>query len=131
MKKSETPAGQICPFCTLPPSQVVLANTTCLAFFDRSPVTPGHLLIISRAHRLDWFALTPAEQRDMAALVRRGKALLAAKYHPAGYNIGLNCGAVAGQTVFHCHCHLIPRYVGDTPNPRGGVRGVIPVRQHE
>lgn len=120
-----------CPFCQLAPAQIVLANDLCVAFFDRSPVNPGHLLIIPKAHRRDWFAMTDVERQAMAALLEEGKALLAARFQPDGYNIGLNCGAAAGQTVFHCHCHLIPRYVGDMSDPRGGVRGVIPSRQQE
>lgn len=118
-----------CPFCS--------ANETCaqgpmpsnsLAHtrLDGFPVSKGHLLIIPNRHATDWFDLTSAEQQAIMELVERGKRWLEEHYQPDGYNIGMNCGATAGQTVLHMHCHLIPRYAGDQKDPRGGVRWVIP-----
>ena len=117
-----------CPFCS--PGTPVLENALCYARYDAFPVSPGHLLIISRRHTASWFDLTAEEQEAMQALVRAGKSLLDSTCHPDGYNIGINCGVAAGQTIPHVHLHLIPRYAGDTPSPRGGVRGVIPEKQN-
>lgn len=113
-----------CLFCRI--DDVVFENSTCFAFFDKNPVAKGHLLIIPKAHKKDYFELTEAEIRDTHKLIRKGKEYLDDLYAPDGYNIGFNCGEAAGQSVFHCHCHLIPRYTNDTPDPKGGVRGVIP-----
>lgn len=121
-----------CPFCD---SDVALADGTCLANDlayvreDKFPVSPGHLLIIPKRHTLDWFDLTTDEQAAVTDLINQAKAWLEEKHSPDGYNIGMNCGETAGQTVMHMHCHLIPRYVGDVEDPRGGLRGVIPGKQ--
>jgi diadenosine tetraphosphate (Ap4A) HIT family hydrolase len=103
-----------------------LENSLSMAFYDKSPVTEGHLIIIPRRHVATYFSLSQEEKRAMDELILEGKLMLDKKYSPNGYNIGTNCGIVAGQTIFHCHVHLIPRYKGDIENPRGGVRGVIP-----
>lgn len=116
-----------CPFCS--PDIILFENDLAYVKEDAYPVSPGHLLIISRRHAADWFSLTDAEQAAMLDLLKTARAYLDDRYHPDGYTIGLNCGAAAGQTVFHVHMHLIPRYTGDCPNPRGGVRGVIPDKQ--
>lgn len=118
-----------CIFCQSA-LDIVFENETCFAIFDQNPVTKGHLLIIPKAHRKDYFALTKAEQKDTERLLKQGKKYLELQYAPAGYNIGFNCGVAAGQSIFHCHCHLIPRYQGDVGNPKGGVRGVIPTKQN-
>ena len=87
----------------------------------------GHLLIIPKRHKTDYFLLTEVENRDADRLVQiLHKRLLKKDSTITGFNIGINSGESAGQTIFHCHIHLIPRRDGDTPNPRGGVRGVIP-----
>ena len=114
-----------CIFCNFN-LNVVLENKSCLAFYDAHPVSKGHLLIIPKNHKVDYFQLSFEEKIDMDDLIIRGKEFLDDLYKPDGYNIGLNSGEVAGQSVFHCHCHLIPRYKGDMENPKGGVRGVIP-----
>lgn len=99
------------------------------ALWDGYPVTPLHALVIPRRHALDWFDLTPEEVVACDALLRRVRRLiLDLDSTVEGFNIGANAGAVAGQTVFHCHLHLIPRRAGDVPEPRGGVRHVIPGR---
>lgn len=114
-----------CIFCTQI-SKRLLENDTCFAFFDAFPVSIGHLLIVPKKHRKDYFQLTQKEKKDMDELIKKGREFLAHHYQPDGYNIGFNCGHAAGQSVFHCHCHLIPRYNGDTPEPKGGIRGAIP-----
>lgn len=93
---------------------------------DGFPVSPGHTLIISKTLRVDYFELTSDEKADLDNAISLARSLVEAEFSPDGYNIGMNCGESAGQTVFHFHCHLIPRYAGDMENPRGGVRHVIP-----
>ncbi|MBR4987349.1 MAG: HIT family protein [Methanocorpusculum sp.] len=117
-----------CPFCGA--EDEVLGNELAYAKFDAYPVSPGHLLIIPRRHAADWFDLDSAEQQAILNLVSEAKLLLDEKYSPDGYNIGINCGEAAGQTIFHVHVHLIPRYAGDVEHPRGGVRGVIPAKRN-
>ncbi len=99
------------------------------ARFDKYPVNPGHLLVLTRRHVAAYFEATAAEKSALFELVDAGKALLDERFQPAAYNIGINVGEAAGQTIAHLHVHLIPRYTGDMPNPRGGVRGVIPTKQ--
>lgn len=116
-----------CPFCIT--DDAVLANRLAYARLDKFPVTPGHLLIIPRRHESNFFATRPDELEAIWALVEEGKTLLDNKFHPDGYNLGVNVGEMAGQTIAHAHLHLIPRYRGDVEQPRGGVRGVIPTQQ--
>jgi diadenosine tetraphosphate (Ap4A) HIT family hydrolase len=104
------------------------ANVLAWALRDAYPVSPGHTLIVPRRHVASFFELTPEEQSSMLDLARRQKAVLDAEFAPAGYNLGINDGAAAGQTVAHVHLHLIPRYAGDSPDPRGGVRWVLPAK---
>ena len=116
-----------CPFCAESAALaegVELHNALAYVREDKYPVSPGHLLIIPRRHAEDWFSLTPDEQTAITLLINQAKTWLDERYAPAGYNIGINCGAAAGQTVPHMHCHLIPRYEGDVEDPRGGVRWV-------
>ncbi|PXV59698.1 Diadenosine tetraphosphate (Ap4A) hydrolase [Dyella jiangningensis] len=96
---------------------------------DINPVASGHLLIITRRHVADFFEATATERASLMALLLEAKAWLAREYAPDGFNVGVNIGLASGQTIPHVHVHLIPRYLGDTPNPRGGVRGVIPDKQ--
>ena len=119
-----------CPFCRVEQEREIIASTSLsLAFFDGFPVSPGHALIIPRRHVASFFDLTEEERQDLLSLLDRVKGIVEEKYHPDGYNIGVNVGAAAGQSVSHVHMHLIPRYVGDVQNPKGGVRGVIPSKQ--
>jgi diadenosine tetraphosphate (Ap4A) HIT family hydrolase len=117
-----------CPFCVL--TGAVLENALAYARYDKFPVSPGHLLILTRRHVASYFDATAAERTALLELVDAGKALLDERFRPDGYNVGINIGAAAGQTVMHLHVHVIPRHHGDVANPRGGVRGVIPARQH-
>lgn len=100
---------------------------TVWAFRDRYPVTEGHHLIVPKRHTEDWFTMSEKERHDTESLIRiLKKRLTESDKTITGFNIGVNCGESAGQTIFHAHIHLIPRRYGDTPNPMGGVRGVIP-----
>jgi len=115
-----------CPFCHLGPERIAAGNATGLIVRDAYPVTPGHTLIIPRRHVGSFFDLTPEERTDLLALLDEARAGLAHSHQPQGYNIGINDGPAAGQTVPHLHIHLIPRYAGDAEDPRGGVRWVMP-----
>ena len=99
-----------------------------MAFKDGFPVNPGHALIVPRRHVADLFELTADEQAALWRLLPEVKQRLDARHSPAGYNVGVNVGAAAGQTVGHVHVHLIPRFAGDVEDPRGGVRWVVPAR---
>ena len=115
-----------CPFCALPTARVVLRNDSAIVIRDAYPVSPGHTLVIPVRHVASFFDTTTGERTAMLDLLEAAKNQLQVELHPAGYNIGVNDGAAAGQTVGHLHIHLIPRYHGDQPDPRGGVRWVIP-----
>ena len=117
-----------CPFCDA--DDAVLENTLAYARFDKYPVNPGHLLVLPRRHVPSFFDVSDAERAALLELIDTGKALLDKRFRPDAYNIGVNIGVGAGQTIMHLHLHLIPRYRGDVADPRGGVRGVIPARQH-
>jgi diadenosine tetraphosphate (Ap4A) HIT family hydrolase len=116
-----------CPFCNV--RTPVLENDLAFVIFDRYPVSPGHALILPKRHVESFFQTTSNECGAMLALLTETRLRTEAKLAPDGYNIGINVGKAAGQTVMHVHMHLIPRYLGDMENPRGGVRGVIPARQ--
>jgi diadenosine tetraphosphate (Ap4A) HIT family hydrolase len=118
-----------CPFCTPLAKEILLRNSLCYARWDIFPVSAGHLLVIPFRHTPDFFSLIADERHALADLTAECKTLLEKTHHPAGYNIGFNVGRPAGQTVMHCHCHVIPRYAGDMPDPRGGIRGVVPGRR--
>jgi len=113
-------------FLNIPPDKIIFSNDYFFIIEDAFPVSPGHLLIISNILRADYFSLIVEEQHALLGTIEIAKALIIDKYKPDGFNIGMNCGEAAGQTVFHFHCHLIPRYAGDMENPRGGVRYCIP-----
>jgi diadenosine tetraphosphate (Ap4A) HIT family hydrolase len=115
-----------CPLCAIDGAGAVACNDTAIAVRDGFPVNPGHTLVIPRRHFADWFDATPGEIADILSMLRSQKAILDAEFRPDGYNIGINIGEAAGQTVMHLHIHLIPRYKGDVDDPRGGVRHVIP-----
>jgi len=117
-----------CPFCTLDPSTIIRENPHAQAFADRFPISCGHTLIIPRRHVASFFDLSPEEQKAMLDLLAEMRNLLLAERNPDGFNIGINDGAAAGQTVMHLHIHLIPRHFGDTPDPRGGIRWIFPDR---
>jgi len=115
-----------CPFCNPLAEDIIARNELCYARWDIFPVSKGHLLIIPFRHVADFFSMTVEEKQAMVGLIDECKGVIEENFQPAGYNIGINVGEAAGQTVMHCHCHIIPRYAGDIRNPRGGVRGVVP-----
>lgn len=119
-------ANKPCPFCTLPPERNVARNAHGGVLRDLYPVSPGHTLVIPWRHVGSFFELTPEERAGLMDLLEAAKASLDAEFKPDAYNVGLNDGPAAGQTVPHCHLHLIPRYEGDVEDPRGGVRWVVP-----
>lgn len=120
-----------CLFCTIPAARVIAHNDLAYAIRDGFPVTPLHTLVIPKRHVDDYFGLTAAELTACDALLKDLRAeILRSDPAVKGFNIGMNAGAAAGQTVFHCHIHLIPRRVGDVENPRGGVRHLIPGKGH-
>jgi len=115
-----------CIFCSLEKNRVIKSNELALAFRDNFPVTELHTLIVPRRHAKDYFELTQEEVVACNNLIHQLRLeLLEEDPTIEGFNIGMNAGEVAGQTVFHCHIHLIPRRKGDVENPRGGVRHVI------
>jgi diadenosine tetraphosphate (Ap4A) HIT family hydrolase len=105
--------------------RIIYKNESFFIIEDTFPVSPGHLLIISNTIRKDYFELSESEKNELSSTIEIAKQLIEKKYSPDGYNIGMNCGESAGQTIFHFHCHLIPRYSGDMENPRGGIRHCI------
>lgn len=119
-----------CPFCQV--DGAVLSNELAFACFDKYPVNEGHLLVLPRRHVASWFDTGREERGALLALLDEGRRLLDARFAPDGYNVGINVGEAAGQTIMHLHVHLIPRFRGDCGSdgdPRGGVRGVIPGKQ--
>jgi ATP adenylyltransferase len=119
-----------CPFCELPEGRIVAENALALAFRDGFPVTEHHTLIIPKRHVSGYFDLFQPERNAMQTLMEEQRELIL-RTDPSvtAFNVGINAGADAGQTIFHCHMHLIPRRKGDVQEPRGGVRGVIPAKQ--
>jgi diadenosine tetraphosphate (Ap4A) HIT family hydrolase len=119
-----------CPFCNPDVErELIVESATAYAIYDKFPVNDGHALIIPKKHCSDYFALSFKEQAACIFMLNRVKEIVSEKFNPDGFNIGINIGEKAGQTVGHVHIHLIPRYNGDVEDPRGGVRGVIPNKQ--
>jgi len=115
-----------CPFCQLPSERILHNNSYALVILDSFPVSRGHTLIIPKRHTGSFFDTSKEERHALLHLLDTAKAELDAEYQPTSYNIGINDGKTAGQTVPHLHIHLIPRYEGDTKDPRGGVRWILP-----
>ncbi len=115
-----------CPFCTLPPDRIISESDYTLTIRDGFPVSEGHTLIIPKRHVQSFFELKAIEKAAILQAMDEAKEALDKELSPGGYNIGINDGEVAGQTVMHLHVHLIPRYKGDTEDPRGGVRWIFP-----
>ncbi|MBD3236506.1 MAG: HIT domain-containing protein [Candidatus Eisenbacteria bacterium] len=117
-----------CPFCHPDPGLVVVRRDHALALRDAFPLAPGHTLIVPARHVASWFDTTEEERRDILELLSVVREQLEEELHPDGYNIGINDGAAAGQTVMHLHVHVVPRHRGDVPDPRGGIRWIFPDR---
>ncbi len=119
--------SQDCVFCSLPTERIVETNNLAVWIYDSFPVAVGHSLIIPKRHCADYFEVTQAEINAINALMRIAKKELErSDKHITGFNIGINSGLAAGQTIFHSHTHLIPRRKDDVQNPTGGVRNIIP-----
>ncbi|MCR8666204.1 HIT family protein [Aestuariibaculum sp. M13] len=112
-------------FLTIPEDRIIHKGKNFFLIYDIYPVSPGHILIISNTEKLDYFALNNEEKAELTTLIDVAKNIIEKEHKPDGYNIGMNCGEVAGQTVMHFHCHVIPRYHGDMDNPRGGIRHCV------
>jgi diadenosine tetraphosphate (Ap4A) HIT family hydrolase len=119
-------ARTACPFCTLPESRIVASSELAMAIRDGYPISPGHTLIIPKRHVASIADATTDELGSLWSLLAEARRSLDESLKPAGYNIGINDGVAAGQTVMHLHVHLIPRYPGDRADPRGGVRWIVP-----
>ena len=119
-----------CLFCG-DPSGVSLQNELAYSARDTYfPVSPGHTMVIPKRHVASFFELTPEEITACMALITEERKVLDEEFNPDGYNIGVNIGPAAGQSILHAHIHIIPRYQGDVENPQGGVRHVIPRNAH-
>lgn len=115
-----------CPFCSFSNFRVITSNATAVAMFDSFPISPGHALVIPKRHIASLFEATEMELTDVFDLIAKTRTQLLRDLNPGGFNIGLNEGVLAGQTIMHLHIHLIPRYLGDKPDPRGGLRWIFP-----
>lgn len=112
-----------CPFCTLPFARVLGQNEHAVWIRDDFPVSPGHSLVIPKRHVGSYFEITPEERAALLELLDQAKAAAQAEFRPDGFNIGINDGPAAGQTVPHLHVHLIPRFQGDQPDPAAACAG--------
>lgn len=119
-----------CVFCQIRSNKILRTSETCITVFDEFPVSSSHVLIIPKRHTETYYDLNADELRDVQFHLEEERSLIL-KTDPevTGFNIGMNCGIDAGQTVMHCHIHLIPRRKNDMDDPRGGVRGVIPAKR--
>jgi diadenosine tetraphosphate (Ap4A) HIT family hydrolase len=115
-----------CPFCHLEPSRIITASRSAIAFKDAFPLTEGHTLVVPRQHVDSIYALPAEELADLWAFVAEVRQLLARELNISAFNVGVNDGALAGQTIEHAHVHVIPRRPGDVDDPRGGIRQIIP-----
>ena len=118
----------VCPFCSVEAARVFHASRYILALWDGFPVSPGHALLVPKRHVASWSEATAEERRELFESVEIVRSVIQQTHQPDGFNVGWNDGAAAGQTVFHLHLHVIPRYSGDVSDPRGGVRHVIPTK---
>lgn len=125
--EKEAAAMEICPYCN--PEYVLMESETVYVKYDSFPASKGHILIIPKRHIASIFDITENERTSILQAIEVCKAFLDFSHRPDGYNIGVNIGGAAGQTIPHAHIHVIPRYLGDAVDPRGNVRGVIPEKQ--
>ena len=112
-------------FLDLPEERKLYKSNNFFLIYDGYPVSPGHILIISKEEKSDFFSINEQEKIELTSLIEKAKEIIEIEHNPDGYNIGMNCGEAAGQTIMHFHCHVIPRYFGDMENPRGGIRHCI------
>ena len=119
-----TPGDANCELCA--PNDVVAENSLAYARYDNNRLSRGHVLVIPRRHVAGFFDMTAEEQAAVLSLLNQAQRLIQRQHAPDGYNIGVNIGKAGGQSRMHVHVHLIPRYVGDVPDPQGGIRCVLP-----
>ena len=124
---TDTPK-KACLFCPVRENEIIATHPLAVAVRDNFPLTPGHTLVVPLRHVASFFDTTVEERIAMMELLDRARAIIDKEHGPDGYNVGINNGPAAGQTVMHMHMHLIPRYLGDTSDPRGGVRWIFPDR---
>ena len=126
--RTDRPAAveSACPFCQVPEERIVMTLGSGMALHDSYPVAEGHTLVVPEAHVASLFDLPEERQAELWKLVVMVRDHLTEELHPAGFNVGVNDGLAAGQTVAHAHIHVIPRFEGDAPDPRGGVRWLLP-----
>ncbi len=117
-----------CPFCSPSADRIFYAGRHTLGLWDGFPVSPGHALLVTKNHTANWFDASEEERAELTAAIEYARREIERDHTPEGFNIGINVGVVAGQTVSHLHVHVIPRYSGDVEDPRGGVRHVIPAK---
>ncbi|MFN8607109.1 MAG: HIT family protein [Vulcanimicrobiota bacterium] len=119
-----------CPFCHPNPWEVFYEGTLVLGLWNGYPVTPGHALLVTRRHVPDWFAASPQEVAELSQAVAMAREVVEAKFQPDGFNIGTNIGEAAGQTVFHLHLHVLPRYFGQLPEAGRETDQLVPGPYH-
>ena len=119
-----------CVFCARveTTSDLVAVDPLCVAFYDTTPLNPGHMLVIPRRHEPDFLTLTERELNAIWRMARELRSHLDEQFQPDGFNVGVNVAEAGGQTIDHAHLHLIPRYLGDVRDPKGGIRCLIPER---
>ncbi len=125
MVKEVSVPNPTCPFCCLNPASITIENPHAVAILDGFPVSPGHTLIVPKRHIASLFEASEEERSALFSLLADARQLLVEERMPDGFNVGINDGIAAGQTVMHLHIHLIPRYLGDLHDPRGGVRWIF------
>lgn len=126
----DVPRAAPCAFCTLPAERILGENADAVWILDVRPVSPGHSLIVPKRHVESFFETTPAEREAILSLLDQAREHVGRNHAPSGFNIGIDDGTAAGQAVPHVHVHLIPRFAGDSDEPGGGVRRVIPEEAH-
>ena len=119
-------SGEACPFCNLESDRIISESDYTISIRDGFPVSEGHTLIVPKRHVQSFFELHAIEKAAILQALEEAKEALDREFFPVGYNIGINDGESAGQTIPHVHVHLIPRYKSDTDDPRGGVRWIFP-----
>src|SRR6478752_8819377 len=126
-RSSDAVSDDACELCK--PDMVLIEDERAYVRLDNNSLSRGHVLVVPRRHVASFFDMTPEEQSAVLALLREIQASIQKEHSPDGYNIGVNVGKAAGQSRMHVHLHLIPRYAGDAPDPRGGIRCVLPAKR--
>src|SRR6478609_7369792 len=111
-----------CPFCSIDENRIAFSNRSVIAIWDGSPVSRGHLLIVPRRHTPGWSSLEPIERGAILDAIDQAYAIISERFRPDGFNVGFNENSAAGQTIFHFHLHIIPRYTGELTDAPGGMR---------